>query len=44
MTCRREKRLVQRVDGYEATIVSGEPIFEKESTGARPGKLVRSVA
>ena len=39
------KRLVQRVDGYEATIVSGEPIFEKgESTGARPGKLVRSVA
>ena len=23
------KRLVQRVDGYEATIVSGEPIFEK---------------
>ncbi len=39
------KRLVQRVDGYSATIVSGQPIFEYgEETGARPGKLVRSTA
>lgn len=39
------KRLVQRVDGYEATIVSGVPIFERgEDTGSRPGKLVRSNA
>lgn len=37
------KRLVQRVDGYTATIVAGVPIFERgEETGARPGKLVRS--
>ncbi len=37
------KRLVQRVDGYTATIVAGQPIFERgEETGARPGKLVRS--
>lgn len=39
------KRLVQRVDGYTATIVSGSPIFEKgEDTGARPGRLVRATA
>ena len=37
------QRLVQRVDGYEATIVSGQPIFEDgEDTGAMPGKLVRA--
>jgi N-acyl-D-aspartate/D-glutamate deacylase len=37
------KRLVQRVDGYRATIVSGVPIFEHgEDTGARPGRLVRA--
>ena len=37
------KRLVQRVDGYEATIASGMPTFERgQDTGARPGKLVRS--
>jgi N-acyl-D-aspartate/D-glutamate deacylase len=37
------KRLVQRVDGYAATIVSGVPIFENGAeTGARPGKLVRA--
>ena len=37
------RRLVQRVDGYKATIVSGVPIFENgEDTGARPGKLVRA--
>jgi N-acyl-D-amino-acid deacylase len=37
------KRLIQKVDGYEATIVSGEPIFERGiATGARPGRLVRA--
>ena len=39
------KRLVQRVDGYAATLVAGVPIFEHgEDTGARPGRLVRSQA
>jgi len=37
------KRLVQRVDGYRATLVGGIPVFENgEETGARPGRLVRS--
>ncbi|WP_158746197.1 amidohydrolase family protein [Acidisphaera sp. L21] len=37
------KRLIQRVDGYRATLVSGVPIFEDGvETGARPGKLVRA--
>lgn len=37
------RRLVQSVDGYDMTICSGMPIFEKgQETGARPGKLVRS--
>jgi N-acyl-D-aspartate/D-glutamate deacylase len=37
------KRLIQKVDGYRATLVSGVPIFENgEETGARPGKLVRA--
>ncbi|HSI00541.1 MAG TPA: amidohydrolase family protein [Reyranella sp.] len=37
------RRLVQHVDGYDMTICSGTPIFEKgEETGARPGRLVRS--
>ena len=37
------RRLVQQVDGYDMTICSGTPIFEKgQETGARPGKLVRS--
>jgi N-acyl-D-aspartate/D-glutamate deacylase len=37
------KRLIQKVDGYEATIVAGQPIFERGvATGARPGKLVRA--
>ncbi|MCB4823885.1 N-acyl-D-amino-acid deacylase family protein [Roseicella aerolata] len=37
------RRLVQRVDGYDMTLVSGVPIFEKgEETGARPGRLVRA--
>jgi len=39
------RRLVQNVDGYDMTICSGTPIFEKGvETGARPGKLVRSTA
>ena len=37
------KRLVQRVDGYKATIVAGVPVFENGvDSGARPGKLVRA--
>ena len=37
------RRLVQHVDGYRATIVSGEVTFEDgEPTGAMPGKLVRA--
>jgi N-acyl-D-aspartate/D-glutamate deacylase len=37
------KRLVQRVEGYRATFVSGVAIFENgEETGARPGRLVRA--
>jgi N-acyl-D-aspartate/D-glutamate deacylase len=37
------RRLVQRVDGYRATLVAGMPIFENgEETGARPGRLVRN--
>jgi N-acyl-D-amino-acid deacylase len=37
------RRFVQRVDGYEATLVAGMPIFERgEATGAMPGKLVRA--
>jgi N-acyl-D-aspartate/D-glutamate deacylase len=37
------RRFVQRVDGYEATVVAGTPIFEKgEHTGAMPGQLVRA--
>jgi N-acyl-D-aspartate/D-glutamate deacylase len=36
-------RLVQRVDGYEATLVAGTPVFERgQHTGALPGKLVRA--
>jgi len=36
------RRLVQRADGYRATIVAGEVTFEHgEPTGARPGTLVR---
>jgi N-acyl-D-amino-acid deacylase len=34
---------VQRVDGYVATLVAGQPIFERgEHTGAMPGRLVRA--
>jgi N-acyl-D-aspartate/D-glutamate deacylase len=37
------RRLVQRVDGYRATLVAGTPIFEQgQDTGARPGHLVRA--
>jgi len=37
------RRLVQRVDGYRATLVAGTPIFENgEDTSARPGRLVRN--
>ena len=39
------RRLVQRVDGYRATLVAGTPVFEHgEDTGARPGRLVRKRA
>jgi N-acyl-D-amino-acid deacylase len=37
------RRLVQRVDGYVATVVAGEVTAEHgEQTGARPGRLVRA--
>ena len=37
------RRLVQRVDGYIATLVSGTPVFEHgQYTGATPGRLVRA--
>jgi N-acyl-D-amino-acid deacylase len=37
------RRLVQRADGYRATLVGGIPVFENgEETGARPGRLVRA--
>ena len=36
------RRIVQRADGYVATIVSGKVILrDGEATGALPGKLVR---
>jgi N-acyl-D-amino-acid deacylase len=36
------KRLVQRADGYAATLVNGVPVYEAgEHTGALPGRLVR---
>jgi N-acyl-D-amino-acid deacylase len=36
-------RLVQGVDGYVATMVAGEVVFDNgEHTGALPGKLVRA--
>jgi N-acyl-D-aspartate/D-glutamate deacylase len=36
------KRLVQRAEGYVATIVSGQVTYEEgEATGALPGQLVR---
>jgi N-acyl-D-aspartate/D-glutamate deacylase len=37
------RRFVQRVEGYEATLCAGVPIFERgEHTGALPGRLVRA--
>ncbi len=37
------RRLMQRVDGYDITFVSGVPVFEAgQHTGAMPGKLVRA--
>jgi N-acyl-D-aspartate/D-glutamate deacylase len=36
------RRLIQRADGYVATINAGEVTLEDgEDTGARPGRLVR---
>ena len=36
------RRLIQRADGYVATLVAGEVTVEHgEPTGARPGRLVR---
>ena len=36
------KRLLQKVHGYDATMVSGQVTFRNgEATGALPGKLVR---
>jgi N-acyl-D-aspartate/D-glutamate deacylase len=36
------RRLVQRTDGYVATIVSGVLVYrDGEATGALPGRLVR---
>jgi N-acyl-D-amino-acid deacylase len=37
------RRFVQRVEGYETTLVAGEPILERgQHTGAMPGRLVRA--
>jgi len=39
------RRLVQRTDGYTATLVAGVPVHrEGEATGALPGKLVRGAS
>jgi N-acyl-D-amino-acid deacylase len=36
-------RFIQRVDGYEAALVAGSPIFEQGAhTGAMPSHLVRA--
>jgi N-acyl-D-amino-acid deacylase len=36
------RRLLQRAEGYDATIVSGEVVLrDGEDTGARPGALLR---
>ena len=38
----RGRRLVQRTEGYDATIVAGVPVhLHGEPTGALPGRLVR---
>jgi N-acyl-D-aspartate/D-glutamate deacylase len=39
------RRLVQRVDGYDMTLVAGKPIREAgHDTGALPGKLLRATS
>ncbi len=39
------RRLIQRAEGYRATIVNGIVTFENgEATGAMPGRLVRGTA
>ena len=39
------KRLVQRTDGFDATIVSGQAVYRHgEPTGALPGRLLRARA
>ncbi|MFZ6003672.1 MAG: N-acyl-D-amino-acid deacylase family protein [Actinomycetota bacterium] len=36
------RRLIQKADGYVATVVAGQVTFERgEATGERPGRLVR---
>jgi N-acyl-D-amino-acid deacylase len=36
------RRLLQRAEGYDATIVSGEVVLRNgQDTGARPGALLR---
>lgn len=36
------RRMVQKAEGYDATIVSGEIVYRNGTqTGARPGRLVR---
>ena len=38
------KRFLQHADGIEATLVSGELIYDRgEATGALPGKLIRGM-
>ena len=38
------KRLIQRTDGFDATIVSGAVVYRHgEPTGALPGRLIRSM-
>lgn len=38
------RRLVQRTEGYRATIVNGQTVYANgKATGALPGRLVRSV-
>ena len=40
--CIRDRRLVQRAEGYTATIKRGEVIYrEGEPTGVLPGQLIR---
>ena len=36
------RRLIQRAEGYVATVLSGTPVYrEGEATGALPGRLLR---